>query len=416
MHALQVTDVVGKSCVMIATRPVSVYPGGSAEATVYINGFEGRVVVSAASSDSCIEVVNVEPVSGKAPLQVRITIAVSLNAKPGIYGVDIAVLDASERKALASSRIPVIVPGSPIVEQVLKDVDRLRRIYREKGIQYAMVYALSKFNTGISFSGIRALYILIAGRRVSSGSVGDLLKRLLKKGILKRVDSLYYLNVDLETAKTIMDDKRARNGLIGASRTLQEREERSENSKGAIVEIPAPVKRALSIVKKLLADDYWMAADFTAHVLLGIRKTGVWLLWFSDYFIYREEKTGFLHYFRSSKLSEILKELGLKPGLMIEHKGHPSTKYILELYGSYANARRIHYMLKQLNWFSYCEPLLLELGEDYISIRELSSNSTLLSYGNTDHKSKLIKAVVYSGEHVDEENEDTYFYRPSNLY
>jgi len=412
MHALQVTDAVGKSSVMVATRPVSVRPGGSAESIVYVHGSEVRVVVSATPSDSCIEVVNIEPVSGKAPLQVRITIAASLDAKPGIYGVDVAVLDARERRALASTRIPVIVSGSQTVEQVLKDVDRLRRIYREKGIQYAMAYALSRLNTGISFSCIKALYILITGRRVSNGSVGDLLKRLLKKGILKRVDSLYYLNVDLETAKTIMDVKRAKNGLRGASEAFVKERHESDRK----TDIPTHVKRALSIAKKLLTEDYWMAVDFTAHVLLGIRKTGTWLLWFNDYFVYRERKTGFLHYFRSPTLAKILRELGLRPGPMFEHENHSSSEYILELYGSYANARRIHYMLKQLGWFSYGEPLLLELGEDYISIRELSSNSVLLRHGDTNHESRLIKAVVYSGEHVDEENEDTYFYRPSNLY
>jgi len=415
MHTQRVTDVVGISGVLIAVRPVTLYPGGSAESIVYVHGYGVRVVVSATPSDSYIEVVEIEPASGKAPLRVKITIAASPNARPGVYWVDVAVLDAWEKRALASSRIPVTVSSSPVVEQVLKDVDRLRRIYSEMGIQYATVYALSRLNAGISFSDIKALYILIANRRVGSGSVGDLLKRLLKKGILKRVDGLYYLNMDPEVAKTIIDIKRARNGLRGASRMLQEREERSGNGKGAIVEIPAPVKRALSIVKKLLAEDYWMAVDFAAHVLLGVRKTGAWLLWFNDYFVYRERKTGFLHYFRSSELSGILKKLELKPGLMAEHENHPSTRYVIELYGSYANARRIHYMLKQLGWFSYGEPLLLELGEDYISVRGLSSNSTLLSYGNTN-QSRLIKAVVYSGEHVDEENEDTYFHRPSNLY
>jgi len=414
MHTQQVTDAVGKSGVTIVARPVSIYPGGSAESIVYVHGYGVRVVVSATPLESCIEVVEIEPASGKAPLRVKITIAASLDARQGVYWVDVVVLDSREGRALASSRISVIVLGS-LVEQVLEDLDELRRIYREKGIQYATVYALSRLKTGISFSDVKALYTLVAYRRVSNGSIGDLLNRLLKKGILKRVGRLYYLNVDLETAKTIMDVKRARNGLRGASRTLQEREERSVDGEGAIVEIPAPVKRALSIVKKLLAEDYWMAADFATHVLLGIRKTGVWLLWFNDYFVYREEKTGFFHYFRSSELSGILKELGLKPGLMIEHENHPSTRYILELYGSYANARRIHYMLKQLGWFSYGEPLLLELGEDYISIRGLSSNNVLLSYGNTN-QSRPIKAVVYSGEHIDEENEDTYFHRPSNLY
>jgi len=413
VHTQRATSVTEKSDITLVTRPVRIYPGGSAESTVYVHGSGIKVVIVVTSSDSYIEVVNIEPVSGKTPLRIRITIAARPNARPGVYGVDVAVLDAMERRALASSRIPVIVLGSPIVEKVLKDLDELRKVYREKGIQYATVYALSKLSTGISFSDVKTLYILISGRsKVSNGSVGDLLNRLLKKGILKREGGLYYLNVDLETAKTIIDVKRARNGLRGASEVTKERH---EDNRKAATEIPVPVKRALNIVKKLLTEDYWMAADFAAHVLLGIRKTGVWLLWFGDYFVYREGKTGFFHYFRSSKLSEILQELGLKPGIMIEHINHPSSRYILEIYGSYANARRIHYMLKQLGWFSYGEPLLLELGEDYISIRELSSNRILLRYGNAGREGSTLKAVVYCGEHIDLNNEETYFYRPSGL-
>jgi len=413
-HTQQATSVVEKSGVTIVTRPVSIYPGGSAESIVYVHGHGVRAIIVATPSDSCIEVIRVEPIGGRAPLQVRITIAVRSNARPGIYGVDVSVLDARERRALASSRIPVIVLGSPIVENVLKDLDELRKVYKEKGIQYAIVCALCRLKAGISFSDAKILYILITGRsKVSNGSVGDLLNRLLRKGVLKREGGLYRLNVDLETAETIMDVKRARNGLRGAGASAKERH---EDDRKVTTEIPVPVKKALSIVKELLTEDYWMAADFAAHVLLGVRKTGAWLLWFDDYFVYREGKTGFFHYFRSSKLSEILQELGLKPGIMIEHVNHPSSRHILEIYGSYANARRIHYMLKQLGWFSYGEPLLLELSEDYISIRDLPSNNMLLRYGNAGRKGSLIKAIVYSGEHVDEENEDTYFYRPSNIY
>ena len=405
---------VGEYSVIVVTRPVSLYPGGSAESIVYVNGSGVRVSVSATPSDSCIEVTNIDPVSGRAPLQVRVRIAASISARPGIYGVDIAVLDAGNERVLASSRLPVIVVDSPVLMEKLGDVDRFRRIYREKGIQYAIVYALNRLGVGVRFSDIKLLYELAVGRNISNGTVGDLLKRLLKKGILKRIGNLYSLNVDLGTAETIIDVKRVRNGLKGALKASTRK--LNEGSGRDVVEVPVPVKRALRVVEKLLAEDYWMAVDFIAYVLLGIRKTGTWLLWFNDYFMYREEKTGFFHYFRSSKLSKMLKELGLKPGLMIEHENHPSHKYILELYGSYANARRIHYLLKQLGWFEYGEPLLLELSEDHLSIRELSSNKVLLRHGDDDGKSRLIKAIVYSGEHIDEENELTYFYRPSNLY
>ena len=93
---------------------------------------------------------------------------------------------------------------------------------------------------------------------------------------------------------------------------------------------------------------------------------------------------------------------------MTRHEHHLSEKYIIERYSSYTNARRIHYLLKELGWFEYGEPLLLELSKDYLSIRELSTSKTLLQHGN-DGKNRRIKAIVYGSEHIDEENELTYF-------
>jgi hypothetical protein len=185
----------------------------------------------------------------------------------------------------------------------------------------------------------------------------------LKKGILKRVGSCYHLAVDPKSAETIMDLKRANNALKGARAYLNRNPSKVHYEQGTSREVPQPVEKALKIVEKLVKEDYWVAVDFVAHVLVGIRKTGTWVLWFEDYFIYHENKTNFFHYFHSPKLSDVLRELGLKPGVMMEHKNHPSEKYIIELYGSYPNARRIHYLMKELGWFMYGEPLLLELSK-----------------------------------------------------
>jgi len=212
-----------------------------------------------------------------------------------------------------------------------------------------------------------------------------------------------------------MDLKRARNGLKGAHAYLNQNSSRVFYKHSTSCDIPQPVEKVLKVVEKLVREDYWMAVDFIAHVLVGVRKTGVWVLWFKDYFIYCENKTNFFHYFRSPRLSDILRELGLKPGLMIEHRHHHSEKHILELYGSYANARRIHYLLKQLGWFVYGEPLLLELSESYLLIKGLTSGETLFKQCASDSVDKF-RAIVYPGEHVDEDNEETYFYRPSRLY
>ncbi|RLG79761.1 MAG: hypothetical protein DRO13_05300 [Thermoprotei archaeon] len=402
--------------VSIEARPVSVYPGGSAESMLYINGSGVRVLVSATSSDSCVQILDIAPVSGRAPLQVRVVIAASPSARPGIYSIDVAATDPRQGRILASARIPVFVMDSSMLARAVEDVDRLRKLYREKGIQYAIVYALDRLGEGLRFSDIKLLYEFIVGHKISNGTVGDLLRRLVKKGILKRTGDLYYLAVDLEVARTVMDLKRARNGLRGALKTVNTKLNRVGNSHRESCGPPSAVKRVLKITRELLEKDYWMAVDFVAHTLLGIRKTGTWILWFDNHFVYRENKTGFLHYFRSPKLSTILKELGLKPGLMIEHEHHSSEKYILELYGSYANARRIHYLLKELGWFEYKEPLLLELSENYLAVKGLTSGETLFKHGVSNSSANTLRAIVFSGEHIDEENGETYFYRPSGLY
>lgn len=411
MCACQVVGEVEERNVTIVTKPVSIYPGGSSESTVYVHDSGFMVYLSVTPSDSCIKVLSVDPANGRTPLQVRIVIAASPRAKPGTYSVEITVLDFKRKKPLTSLKIPVNVLNSPIAGKILRDVGRLKKIYREKGIQYAVIHALSMLGKGkgLSFTSIKLLYESIVGHKVSNGTVGDLLRRLTRKGILSCVNNMYYLAVDLRTALTIIDIKRALNGLKGAKALAKHLSNKSESR------IPAHVRRALDLAGELRKDNYWVAVDFIAHTLIGVRKTGLWLLWFDDYFIYLERKTGFYHYFRSSRLSQLLKELGLKPGLMINHKLHSSEKYLLKQYRSYANARRIHYVLKELGWFEYGEPLLLELRKNYLVVKGLKSGETLFE-SKISNNADIHKYIIYPGEHVDKENEETYFYRPSNLY
>jgi len=61
-------------------------------------------------------------------------IAISIDARPGVYRVDVAVLNAREGRALASSRIPAYMLVSLIAEQALEDVDRIGEICGERGI------------------------------------------------------------------------------------------------------------------------------------------------------------------------------------------------------------------------------------------------------------------------------------------
>ena len=57
-----------------------------------------------------------------------------------------------QRRVLASARIPVLIVSSSALARAVNDIDRLRKLYREKGIQYAIVYALHKLGEGLGFS------------------------------------------------------------------------------------------------------------------------------------------------------------------------------------------------------------------------------------------------------------------------
>ena len=89
------------------------------------------------------------------------------------------------------------------------------------GIQYTILKILEEHNLTLTFSDIRVLYEAIVGHRVSNDTVGNLLSRLVKKGLVIKVSDRYGFNrkLNLETAKTVIDTKHAVNGVKGAKLT-----------------------------------------------------------------------------------------------------------------------------------------------------------------------------------------------------
>jgi hypothetical protein len=114
--------------VSVVARPVTVYPGGSAESVVYIDGHGVRVLLSATSSDSCIQVLDVAPITGVIPLQARVVVAASTTARPGVYSVDVTITDTRQGKAIASVRIPVYVVDFPTLANIMSDINKLREL------------------------------------------------------------------------------------------------------------------------------------------------------------------------------------------------------------------------------------------------------------------------------------------------
>ena len=408
-----------KGSVSISARPTTIRRGSCGIVYIRVQGYGAKVRVSVSSRYPEIIVTNTVPESGRPPFTSSITINVSLAAKTGTYYLEATVMDVAKDTILVSTTIPIFVVDNDELARIMDNIERYKRMYERYGIQYTLLRILAEHRLTLSFTNVKTLYEAIVSRKVSNGTVGDLLSRLLRKGLVVKTSRGYMLNpeLDLEAAKSIIDVKRAINGLRGARSVLSNQNKSGVGKITASKALPRNVEKAINVARKLVKEDYWRAVDFVAHTLLGVRRTGVWILWVGDYFIYKERKTGFLHYFVSSRLSELLRSVGLKQGFMAYHTHHSAEDLIHKLYGSYVSARRLHYKLKERDWFEYGEPLLLEIysatDANYLALRKLYSGEAVIELGNPDLRKKAKKYLVYGGEHIDEENEETYFYGPA---
>lgn len=170
----------------------------------------------------------------------------------------------------------------------------------------------------MSFTEIKSPYELLKRKRLSNGTIGDLLERMERKGIVVKRYGRYYAGIkDEKLVLEVIDVRRIRAGRKGAKQliesltgnSLMERSIRKEES------IPlVAVRRILQVSKKLIEQSRrGEVLGLIQHTLIGTRKTGRWLLWVKDIFIYKEEKAKPpYHYFRSKKIAGILRNLGVK--------------------------------------------------------------------------------------------------------
>ena len=178
--------------------------------------------------------------------------------------------------------------------------------------------------------------------------------------------------------------------------------------------IPLTVRRVLRVVEELVErGEMSKALGLIQHTLIGVRETGRWILWVEDIFIYRERKAKPpYHYFRSKKLAEILQNIGLKQGFMHAQPVHDLIYTIFP--GGYREARRVHYLVKNLGWLSYGEPLVLHIaiypdGTGGFKLENLSGETLVAVNYNPQKAIKTIRNLVIPSEHVDKNNDETYF-------
>ncbi len=270
---------------------------------------------------------------------------------------------------------------------------------------------------GLNFMEIKAVYELLKKRRPSNGTIGDLLERMERKGTVVKKHGRYYAGIkDEKLVLEVLDVKRVRAGRKGARRLVESLTGNSPMEKSIRKEesIPLVVKRILQVSKKLVErGETGKALGLIQHTLIGTRKTGRWILWVKDIFIYKEEKAKPpYHYFKSKKIARILKNLGVKEGFI---HAKPVDNLLHSLFPQgYREARRIHYLLKRLGWIAYGPPLVLYIAVypsniGGVKLENLDGETIVVINYNPRKAVKIIKSMVTPGEHVDEYNDNTYF-------
>ena len=400
-------------------RVVVARPGSRAEVLLHVessNSLEVRLL--AEGLEPTIAIHTLSPERGYTPFTSSLELLVSRNAV-GIYPFRVTAKDTFSKVLSITNLVLVILPQNLPVE-IVNYLRMLLSYYDEYGIQYVIWFLLSNIlrDSGMSFTDIKTVYEFFKGRKVSNGTVGDLVERMTTKGIIVKEQDRYYTVVDdEELILELIDAKRVRSGRKGAKQPLEALATDPEIDSRCIAmeeTIPLAVRRVLRAAEKLVEQGQTQKAlGLIQHSLVGVRETGRWVLWVDDIFIYKERKAKpNYHYFRSEKLAEILQDMGFRQGFV---HAQP-VDYLIKTYfqGDYREARRIHYILKDMGWITYGPPLVL-----YILAYPDNTGGFRLEtiYGelvaevnyNPAQTRSIAKHIVMPEEHVDKRNDETYF-------
>jgi len=340
-------------------RSVSLYVDSKSRGRIVVLGVEGL--------EPEVARYTLTPQHGATPLSSRLELLVGPNAV-GIHPFNVVARDVLSNITNAISLILVVLPLEEhvkhyrLIQEILNNIHVLLTYYKNYGMQYVIWFILLKMHrdAGLSFSEIKFVYELFAKRRLSNGTVGDLIERMKRKGLIREEGERYYAGIDDENlVKQAIDVKRVKAGRKGARQTTS-----IENTDASLhVEardyVPMPVRRVLREAEKLVrSGEKGKALGFLQHTVVGVRETGRWVIWINDYFIYYERKAKPpLHYFRSEKLAEILKNMGFRQGFIHTES---ATDIIHSMFpGGFREARRVHYLLKIYGWLYYGPPLIL---------------------------------------------------------
>jgi len=259
-------------------------------------------------------------------------------------------------------------------------VEEGRRLYRERGPSYTIWWFLKEVwlrrRHPVKLEDIYRFHQLIAGVRSKNATV-KALKRLELYGLVRNLGDGWYRPevLDNTLVEGSIDFARVRT----RDQVLVRRAESSRLYTGE--EVPRPVQEVIDRARELVRrGEKWRAVDLLAHTLLPVRESGVLIARVGDMFIYYESKTSKMHMLKSERLAGIFDELGIGDGPLSLHRTQEASGIVRRMFGSHDSARRLHYLLKELGWFSEPEGhYFWRLWEDpasglsYISIYKKSS-------------------------------------------
>ncbi len=411
------------SLISIPTKVLAAYSGEQVFFNIQVNGPLNHMVELLLKGPSGnIAITHVNPRKSRAPFTTLATINFNPAAPTGLYTLTIKLYDTESNLQLANEKVSLFILRKDTSKILANHYNHLATIFNNYGSNGLIWYILKHiYPKGAAFKQIKSIYEQIVGRDISKGTIGNILRRMIKKGIIHRENGLYKL---LVTKPEILVTR------IDTSRIhpyQKPKQDKQRNRHKNIKQVPQQIfwcfDRALRI-KGVHGE--LPAMYFLAYTLVGIRWTGFLLLWFHEMFIYCEPKTGFCHYFFSSLLAEYFNRLGIRQGVLYalskkhEEARRIAQRYIREYYRSFKVARRLHYLLKERGFIDYGDQEvyaleILHYQNGRIGVRVWDNRKEEVLVKDEITEEEHIRIDYYSAfpeEHIYQPNEETYIHRP----
>jgi hypothetical protein len=181
---------VGSSLISIPAKVLAAYPGEQVFFSIQVNGPLNHVVELFLKGPSGnIATAYVNPRKSQTPFTAIATIIVNPGAPPGLYTLIIKLYDAENNFQLANEKVSLIILRKDIPKTLANHYNRLVAIFNKYGSNGLVWYILKHiYPKGATFTQIKSIYEQIVGKDICKGTIGNILQRMIKKGIIRRED------------------------------------------------------------------------------------------------------------------------------------------------------------------------------------------------------------------------------------